>query len=201
MSPRSSLKLTSNGRWYSPNIMTPEEIFSTYGVDVTKLSAPYSSYHLATSEDLWLCDVGAPSTKLDDLIIETPDDYRSNIYAYKIPSRHANLTGPDFYYYIYHPAYMLGTLKECATIYLDRWINRNTKGTLTFRLSEKEGTLQIYISNSVVAVKEDGNEYITADFDTVFTKWGARFVVQNYVDSPTPGLINCCFVGDLPNND
>ena len=190
--------------------MTPEEVFSTYGVDVSKLSTPYSSYHIATSQDLWLCVVGTrpdnndPTGVIDvrigDLIIETPDDYRSNIYAYKIPSRHVNLTGPDFFYYVYHPAYMLGTLRICVTEYLNRWANRALKGTLTLRLSNNKNTFQIYIDGNVV-VKEGNSEYVSSSLDSVFSKWGELFVVQNYVDFSYPGYINCCFVADLPNID
>lgn len=190
--------------------MTPEEVFSTYGVEVSKLSTPYSSYHIATSQDLWLCVAGSPGNNNDptgvidvrigDLIIETPDNYRSNIYAYKIPSRHANLTGPDFFYYIYHPAYMIGTLRTCVTEYLNQWINRNTKGTITIRLSNNKITFQIYIDGNV-AVKEGDSEYVLSSLDSVFSKWGEAFVVQNYVDSSNPGYTNCCFVADLPNID
>jgi hypothetical protein len=186
--------------------MTPEEILSVFGVDVSKLSAPYSSYHIATSQDLWLCNVGTlpnnndPTGVIDvrvgDLIIITPDNYRSNIYAYKIPSRHVNLTGPDVYFFVYHPAYITGTLRVCATHYLDAWANSNVKGTMTFILDNKDGAKQVFISYYTVAIKELEGDWMSSSLDVVFTKWGERVVVQNYMDSPTPGFISCGFVGD-----
>lgn len=176
--------------------MTPEEILSTFGVDVSKLSAPYSSYHIATGEDLWLSTVGASGIRVGDLIIITPDNYRSMIYAYKIPSRHVNLTGPDVYFYIYHPVYLQGTLRVCSTHYLDMWANSNDKGSMTFILSDEKGDKQVFIDSFEVALKELGTDWLLSSLDMVFTKWGERFVVQNYLDSPTPGFISCGFVGD-----
>jgi hypothetical protein len=184
--------------------MTPEEIFSSYGVDVTTLSTPYSSYHIATFEDLWLNTVTPkleirviPETRVGDLIIITPDNYRSRIYSSKIPSRHVNLTGPDVYFYIYHRAYLIGTLKECATKYLNDWAGLNQKGTMTFSFDYDRHTVHIYISESIAAVRDELNgDYQITTMDFVLSKWGNRFVVQNFLDNNTPDLISCCFVGD-----
>jgi len=188
-------------------LITPEEILSIYGVDVTKLSAPYSSYYIATSDDLWLNTVtpkldsilNTPKTKIGDLIIITPDNYRSRIYANKLPSRHVNLTGPDTYYYIYPKAYLIGSLKYCITKYLDDWTNLNTQGSLTFTFDYDHSTMQVYVSGPVpvIAVRKVNYRYEITTLDSVFMKWGSKQMVQNFMDTTTiPGFTSCCFVGD-----
>jgi hypothetical protein len=178
-------------------VITPEEILSIYGVNVTTLSAPYSSYYLATTNDLWLRTVGAPGLEIEDLIIITPDDYRSNIYAYKIPSRHVNLTGPDVYFYIYHPSFLTGTLEYCIKKYLEDWAKLDLTGNMTFSFDEDYTiTIHIYVSKSKVVVMEGNSEYEPTSLDSIFAKWGKKFVVQSYVDITNPDFISYYFVGD-----
>jgi hypothetical protein len=188
--------------------MTPAEILSTYGADVTGLSPEYSTYRIATNQDLWLCTTSSerPNTdptgvidvRVGDLIIETPDDYRSSIYKYKIPSRHMNLTGPDFFYYIYHPSLKTGTLRDCILFYLNDWVNRNVQGTMTIRLFSNKKSFMVYADSlQTVVEKEEGSDYIMSSLDKVFSKWGNCFIVENLYQVLN-GCTNCDFVGDLP---
>lgn len=178
---------------------TPEEILAVYGVDVSKLSPTYSTYRIATKNDLWLRDVGANTTAIGDLIIESPDNYRSRIYAYKIPSRHVNLTGPDFYYYIYHPALFTGTLEECVRKYYDELDSQNRMGTLAFIFDDGNSTIELFVSypGRNVLIKGKSPSAYSSDLNTVLLKWGAKKMVQNYTESvsdTTP--LHCGFVGD-----
>jgi len=180
--------------------MSPEDILSIYGVDVTKLSTPYSSYKIATNLDLWLRVVGADSLLIDDLIIKTPDNYRSRIYTHKIPSRHVNLTGPDFYYYTYHPAYFIDILENCIKKYLEDWIRANIKGTLAFNFDDDvfhSKTVFIQSENNMASVSDYYAKTLHQEpLDSVIYRWGKRNMVQNYLDQSNMELIHCGFIGD-----
>lgn len=177
---------------------TPEELLALYGVDVSKLSTPYSSYHIATQTDLWLRDVGANTTAIGDLIIETPDNYRSRIYVHKIPARHVNLTGPDFHYYIYHPALFIGTLEICIRKYYDDWDVHNLLGTLGFMFDDVHSTIELFLSypSRNILITENGLPPVSSDLNTVLLKWGVKTMVQNYINLSDPRRVHCGFVGD-----
>lgn len=193
--------------------MTPEEVFSVYGVDVTKLSTEYSTYRVATDQDLWLCAVDSPRKNTDptgvidvrvgDLIIESPDDFRSNVYIYKIPSRHVNLTGPDFFYYIYYPSVKTGSLKESILYYLDSWVRDNKRGTLTIRFSNAIDLYEVDIicmgdGNIAAAIKKNQEASVETSLDTVFSKFGSLFLVQRSDRNSSSSPSYLVFVGDLP---
>lgn len=177
-------------------MITPEEILTLYGVNVTTLSSPYSSYYITTANDLWLRTVGAPKLEINDLIIITPDNYRSYIYTYKISSRHINLTGPDVYYYTYHPSALTGTLKYCVEKYLEEWTRLDISGNMTFSFNENNNIIQIYISGTKVAAREGKVEYELIPLESVFFKWGDKFMVQTSIDTTNPDFISYNFFGD-----
>jgi hypothetical protein len=54
------------------------------------------------------------------------------------------------------------------------------------------------ISEPVIAVRDELNaSYQIVTIDFIFSKWGNRFVVQNFLDDTSnPDLVSCCFVGD-----
>lgn len=192
-------------------ILDPRELLASFGVDVNILPLPYSSWHIATAEDLWLKTLSADKLEIGDLIIETPKNYRSRIYTSKIPSKHVNLTGPDFYYYIYSPAYYIGTVDSCIRNSFSLWELEGITGSLsfvfdsvgfdvtdnqvyTFELIINFSTSMIQCAYKIRNLLKPSLKLI--EMDKVLTKWGKRIMVQNYKDESDPSLAHYAYVGD-----
>lgn len=181
--------------------MTNSEILSLYAVDVSKLSTAYSSYHIATSNDMWLRTVGAYKLKEGDLIIITPDNYRSRIYSYKIPARHVNLDGPDFYYYTYSPSSLIDTLSNCVSKYVNICLSGSTYGTMAVRFDVNNTTLEIFIdiTNHVTCATkvETLGTLESISLSNLLKKYGKRVIVQNYIETDLESShVHWGFVGD-----
>lgn len=168
--------------------MTPSEIRSIYGVDVTSL--PQESTKLIYIPQ----PVGGPI-----LEIQTGEDFRSNIYISKKGSFCWLYDGVNAntrtFLYRYLPSPLIGNLEDVTLHYFRLWGDYGVTGSLSFSFDEKDSIVQVYISNTnpQASIRLGKARPYMQPLDYIFSKWGKRQMIQRPMDHSDTRL---SFVGD-----
>lgn len=188
--------------------LTPAEILRIYGVDVTTLPLG-SVYQIATTYDMWLSASGAPTITVGDLIIASPANYTSRIYAHKVLSRPfmgmPEIGATNQYIYIYHRIYAMGAIRDVIDNVFKLWAEQKISfGRMSFVFDyNKEQVFMIVDYNTVdaddhplVAVKTVGDvvSLNLKKLDDILAIYGNTQVVQTYKCDDN-GMIYYAYVG------